>query len=191
MNCYPFKQNKKLCSGCGACAQACSHKALTMQPDEEGFLYPILDEEKCIQCGLCDVICPMIGENHQENMNSEGSAYLVTTKDRNLALNSATVGLCTYLSKDCIQDDGVSFGVVLNESEWKANHVCADNANMVERMRNSKYLQSETRNTYSEVKSLLNDKKIISKFVAYFILWIILMFAEAFFAMIFIDTFSL
>lgn len=161
MNCYPFKQNKKLCSGCGACAQACSHKALTMQPDEEGFLYPILDEEKCIQCGLCDVICPMIGENHQENMNPESSAYLVTAKDRDLALNSATVGLCTYLSKDCIQDDGVSFGVVLNESEWKANHVCADNANMVEKMRNSKYLQSETRDTYSEVRSLLKDKKSV------------------------------
>ena len=41
MNCYPFKQNKKLCSGCGACTQACSHKALTMQPDKEGFLYPL------------------------------------------------------------------------------------------------------------------------------------------------------
>ena len=159
MNCYPFKQNKKLCSGCGACTQACSHKALTMQPDKEGFLYPILDEEKCIQCGLCDVICPMISESHQENMNPEGFAYLVTTKDRNLTLNSATVGLCTYLSKDCIQDNGVSFGVVLNESEWKANHVCADSASMIEKMRNSKYLQSETRNTYSEVKSLLNDKK--------------------------------
>ena len=96
MNCYPFKQNKKLCSGCGACTQACSHKALTMQPDKEGFLYPILDEEKCIQCGLCDVICPMISESHQENMNPEGFAYLVTTKDRNLTLNSATVGSVSY-----------------------------------------------------------------------------------------------
>lgn len=158
MNCYPFKQDKKLCSGCGACAQACSHQALKMQPNSEGFLYPILDEEKCIQCGLCDVICPMISKNHQENINFNGSAFLITSKNEKFGFNSATVGLCTYLSLEYIQNKGVSFGAVLNESEWKAKHICANNANMVEKTRNSKYLQSETRDTYSKVKSLLKDK---------------------------------
>ena len=159
MICFPFRQEKKLCSGCGACAQACLRRALTMEPDDEGFLYPVLDEEKCVRCGACDAVCPMISGNHQENANARSSAYIVKVKDRKIGLNCATVGLCTWIGMDCVHDKGVVFGVVLDESSRKACHARADNADMVRKMSNSKYLQSDTRYTYSEVKSLLNDGK--------------------------------
>ena len=40
------------CCGCTACASICNHNAITMQPDALGFLYPVVDENKCTDCGL-------------------------------------------------------------------------------------------------------------------------------------------
>ena len=50
-------EDKKQCCGCTACAAICSHNAITMQPDVLGFLYPVVDTEKCVQCGLCNKVC--------------------------------------------------------------------------------------------------------------------------------------
>ena len=49
----------KSCSGCEACANICAHDAITMKPDWRGFLYPYIDVEKCVDCKLCQKICPV------------------------------------------------------------------------------------------------------------------------------------
>lgn len=158
---YIFNHNKNLCSGCGACTQVCKHNALEMQPDNEGFLYPALDSQKCIQCGLCDKICPMVSENHQENINQNHSAYLATSRNKDFGKNSATIGLCTWISLDCIKKEGIVFGVILDETDWKAKHISTNSTDMIEKMRNSKYLQSDTKQTFTEVKHLLESKKYV------------------------------
>ena len=50
-------KDKKDCCGCGACVNVCSKKAITMQPDEYGFLYPQIDPEACVRCGACKKVC--------------------------------------------------------------------------------------------------------------------------------------
>lgn len=50
--------NKYSCSGCTACAQSCPKQCITMSSDYEGFKYPIVDETRCIQCGICIKVCP-------------------------------------------------------------------------------------------------------------------------------------
>lgn len=49
--------NKSECSGCSACYAICPVKAITMEPDKEGFLYPIINEEICIRCYKCMCVC--------------------------------------------------------------------------------------------------------------------------------------
>ena len=49
--------NKEDCCGCTACASICPHKAITMEPDTLGFLYPKVNLQKCTNCGLCENIC--------------------------------------------------------------------------------------------------------------------------------------
>ena len=51
-------EEKKDCCGCGACASACPKDAIAMEPDEEGFLYPVVDESRCVNCGRCVRLCP-------------------------------------------------------------------------------------------------------------------------------------
>ena len=60
-------KEKKDCCGCSACAQICPQKAIKMEYDEEGFLYPKIDESKCINCRLCKQTCAFQNENHVDN----------------------------------------------------------------------------------------------------------------------------
>lgn len=52
-------ENKEDCCGCSACFAICPKRAITMKADEEGFLYPFIDEDKCIKCYQCEHICPL------------------------------------------------------------------------------------------------------------------------------------
>ena len=45
------------CCGCSACAYICPKKAIKMEFDNEGFLYPIIDEQKCVRCYKCIEVC--------------------------------------------------------------------------------------------------------------------------------------
>ena len=47
------------CCGCTACMNVCPKAAIDMKEDFEGFLYPELDRSKCINCGLCETVCPV------------------------------------------------------------------------------------------------------------------------------------
>lgn len=52
----PFDDKKKCC-GCGACANVCPKHAITMTADEQGFVYPKIDQSTCIDCGMCRKVC--------------------------------------------------------------------------------------------------------------------------------------
>ncbi len=49
-------RSPKECCGCTACAEICRHGAISMIPDTYGFPYPILDQSKCVDCGMCDKV---------------------------------------------------------------------------------------------------------------------------------------
>ena len=50
-------KSKDKCCGCGLCVVICQFKAIKMELDEEGFYYPVINEKKCIECGLCEKRC--------------------------------------------------------------------------------------------------------------------------------------
>lgn len=58
-------RDKHLCCGCAACEQCCSKHCITMEEDEEGFLYPNVDKTICINCGLCVKVCPIINQTEK------------------------------------------------------------------------------------------------------------------------------
>ena len=158
---YIFTGEKKTCSGCGTCAQICKHKALTMKPDEEGFLYPIRDVQKCINCGLCDIRCPEVTDRCNPS-NEEQHCYIATTPKEEYYKESASIGICTMLADYVISQDGLVFGCFLDEETWTAYHKGVTDREGVFSIRNSKYLQSDTKGTFVEVQKALNiGKKVL------------------------------
>lgn len=159
-NSYIFNHNKTLCTGCGSCTQVCTHHALSMKADEEGFLFPSLDSNKCVDCGLCDKICPVVNDNQSNNYNYQ-KGYIATTHHKEYYLESASTGICTMLSNLVIKDGGIVFGCFLDENVWQAYHIGVTDTDGIEKIRNSKYLQSDTKQTFTEVKTLLKEDKTI------------------------------
>ena len=153
-----FTGDKKKCTGCGACSQICTKHAIKMEEDSEGFLFPKLNLDLCVKCGRCDRICPMVNF-HQENIEDKQKCYVVTNIDRHFSRNSATTGVATMLAEYIVSQGGYVFGAFLDETEWKTKHICIHDTDSIEKIRNSKYAQSNTLNTYSEVKKLLHDGK--------------------------------
>ena len=147
---YIFTGIKTSCTGCGACAQICTKKALLMQLDEDGFLYPVMDADKCVQCGLCDSRCPEVKD--YSNNEPDQHCFIATTDKKEYYKESASIGICTMLSDYIVSNGGIVYGAYLDENDWTVYHIGVSNKDGVQKIRNSKYVQSDTRNTYYEVK---------------------------------------
>lgn len=160
-NSYIFTGDKQICTGCGACAKSCIHEALIMKPDEEGFLYPVVNTDKCIKCGLCERVCPVVGKK-QCNTEDKQHCYIATTNDSEYYSESATIGVCTLLSEHFIKNGGVVYGCFLDESDWCAYHIRVQSLDGIQKIRNSKYLQSNLKNTYLDAKNdLINGLQVL------------------------------
>ena len=153
--------NKYSCSGCTACAQSCPKQCITMSSDYEGFKYPIVDETRCIQCGICIKVCPWRKEKYQRPINcfTEPIVYAAKCKDKNIRLNSTSGGIFTVLSDYILQLQGGICGAVYNTSTQKVEHTITFTTEGRNKMRGSKYVQSELSNTFQDIKTLLEQEK--------------------------------
>ena len=94
-------ERPEVCCGCGACADVCAHKAITMRFNEEGFLYPVTDSSLCNDCGLCNKVCPFI---NRDRARLPKNVYAARNKDLSIRLKSSSGGLFTLLAEKIIQD---------------------------------------------------------------------------------------
>ena len=156
---YLNSHKKEYCSGCSACSNVCVHAAISMKEDEEGFLFPVIDTDKCVKCGLCEKVCPY--NKDCANTSGEQHSYIAVTNRMEYYTESASIGICTMLSDYILSKGGYVYGVELNENDWKAYHVCIHDNESLNRIRNSKYLQSNPRNVYQEIKTRLRANETI------------------------------
>ena len=150
-------KEKSQCCGCTACSSVCPKKAIVMKQDEEGFMYPIIDKSKCVNCGLCDKVCPI--KNVKENKNSQ-HAYIFQNADDKIRRESTSGGAFTAIAEYVIDNNGIVYGAVFDD-KYKVIHKGIDNKEELYKFRNSKYVQSEMENCYSEIKEYLNKGKLV------------------------------
>lgn len=145
--------DKIRCCGCNACIQCCPTQCITMRQDEEGFDYPIINTDTCIDCGVCEKICPII--NHEE-YKKPIKIYAAKNLNEKIRLDSSSGGIFTALAEDIICQGGVVFGVSFDQ-EWNAVHSYTECLEGLATFRGSKYVQSKIGFAFKEVKSFLKS----------------------------------
>lgn len=142
---------KQDCCGCNACAQICPKQCITMQEDDEGFLYPRVDTENCIDCHLCEKICPV--SNHGTERKPL-KVYAAINKDEEVRKQSSSGGIFTALAEQVIKQGGVVFGARFDE-RWQVKHDYTETMEGLAAFRGSKYVQSQIGNSYQEAERFL------------------------------------
>ncbi len=143
--------NQDHCTGCGACENICKHRAISMKENEKGFLYPVVDSAHCVECGLCIKTCPV---NNPVAGFAHKHLYAALSKNDAERAKSTSGGIFPCLAKNILSNGGYVYGVVLDE-KLNVRHAEAHTVEEMDKMRNSKYVQSEIGLCYQLAESRL------------------------------------
>lgn len=148
------------CTGCAVCAAECSKNAIKMEY-KNAFLYPIIDNNLCVQCGKCTKVCPVLNEEEDYKILENRKAYCGYSKD-DAHLKKSSSGSFSYaFNKVAIEHGYVVYGVAF-DVDGVLKYKKALNLNDIEEFIGSKYIQAESEYIYKSIKNDLKDgKKVI------------------------------
>ena len=155
--------DKTKCCGCTACASVCPKKCITMQYDEEGFLYPVVDKTSCVNCGICEKVCPVIKNYINSDLAREG--VVLRAKSIKIVKESTSGGIFKPLAEWFFENDGVICAAGYN-ADFAVAHVIIDSRNIeledainTHKFNGSKYVQSDLRGIFPELKKKIESNR--------------------------------
>ena len=149
-----LNNNKKTqCFGCESCAQVCGKRAIAIVEDEDGFRYPQIDKSLCVECGLCNKVCPY--ENMPKKYSDNKYAFGGYVEDEEIRFNSTSGGAFSAIVEAFCDENYVIFGA--EADGLKVFHSYITDKKDLYRFRKSKYSQSEIGNCYKEAKRFLKE----------------------------------
>lgn len=157
MTSYINDKTSAKCYGCRACEQICPCGAIEMKENDEGFLYPTLAEDRCIKCGVCSQVCPY---DFPSSTNIPTRAVAAQYQDRVSLFSSSSGGIFSALAEYVLSNNGYVAGCIFDES-FTAVHILTNQKELVEKMRGSKYVQSDLKNVYSEIQKCLKEGNLV------------------------------
>ena len=148
---------KESCTGCGICASICPHGCIRMVEGIHGHLFPIVDENACKRCGLCDKCCSVL---HPCELKPINQVYASWTKDSRDYRTTASGGIATVLSRFVIGQRGVVYGcAMLPDAEVK--HIRVDKVEGLDLLKSSKYVQSYLIEIIPQLVMDVSDGKLV------------------------------
>lgn len=144
----------KSCNGCHTCYSVCPKQAIRMVSNSEGFLYPQIDDELCVKCGLCEKKCPVLNPLKKEDEDT--LAYAVINNNEKIRLESSSGGVFTALAENVIKQDGIVFGAKF-DPDFNVIHGYTDTIEGLADFRGSKYVQSTIEDSYMYCKKFLEQ----------------------------------
>lgn len=150
--------DKFSCTGCGACASSCAANAIRMERDAEGFLQPVINTDKCKECGLCQKKCPELHPLMRTDYSRQEVYAVISKNDRNV---SSSGGAFSVFARWILKQGGVVVGATMDINLY-VHHIIIDSIEQLKLLRGSKYVQSDLKNTYKDVKKiLLGGRKVL------------------------------
>lgn len=148
---------KDKCTGCSACFNICGKGAIKISEDACGYIYPQIDQDLCIDCGLCVKVCPV---NTKVTLRYPQKCYAATVQSDDELASCASGGMATELSRYIIEKGGVVYGCTGKDIR-NVHHIRVDQAEELEYLKGSKYVQSYIGDTYIKVKKDLQSGKSV------------------------------
>lgn len=140
------------CCSCAACANACAAGAIRMAENQEGFLYPVINHELCVGCGACDRACP--------RLDGYPVAYAAICSSTEIREKSSSGGVFRLLAEKILRQGGAVYGAAFDEN-FEVCHCRVDNADELEKLQGSKYVQSRIGEVFRDVKSQLATGRLV------------------------------
>ena len=151
-------ENMDLCYGCAACSNACRLNAITMEKASDGFLYPAIDESKCVNCNACKSVCPAL---HAKFDNEEKPEVYAVMADDGIREKSASGGMFTLLAEYAFSKNAYVCGAAFDEDFRSAHHMMINSKDDLDLLRRSKYMQSENGDIHSQIKEKLDAGEFV------------------------------
>lgn len=158
-NKYPQLCEYNLCTGCGACHSVCHKEAIVMLANEEGFLYPSIDKEKCVGCLACEKTCPVLQPvaTHHE---CHPEVYACWNKDKTVREESSSGGAFSALAMTVLDEGGSVVGAAYDE-EMNVNQTIICSKEELHKLRGSKYVQSNVGEVFKQAKAVLQQGRLV------------------------------
>lgn len=143
------------CTGCAACENICPKNAISMKLNEEGFLYPAIDADLCINCNMCNKVCPV-----QQNIEKPHyqKAYAAWSSDDIILSRSSSGGVFSILANYILEQNGIVCGAAYDERNCP-HHIFIDKKEDLPQLCGSKYVQSYIGDAYIKTKNFLKQGK--------------------------------
>ena len=149
---------KETCFGCGACEQICPRMAIRMCADLEGFRFPRIDPDLCVECDLCIRACPVLMKNRDSILNLPKQVYAARNKDPKMWMHSTSAAVFPIFAQAMLAQGGVVYGCAWTGDNLEAAHIRVDHERDLLRLSQSKYVQSSTGKTFQAVRHDLERK---------------------------------
>lgn len=145
-------KRKDCCTGCSACINICEHGAISFFIDSKGFWYPKVDLSKCVDCHLCEKVCPVLTKNERISIPCE--LYAIKNNDKIVRYKSSSGGVFASLATFVLRNGGIVYGAAFDIG-WKVKHICITDIENLKLLQGSKYLQSNTESAFKDIKNKL------------------------------------
>lgn len=145
--------DKEKCFGCLECVQICPKKCISYTEDAQGLVYPYIQQEQCIDCGICYKKCP----TNIEEKNSVLEFKAVKNFD-NIRMKSASGGMFTMISDYVLEQNGVVYGAAFDD-DLSLTHIRVENKRHRDKCCGSKYVQSKILDMFPLIEQDLNNKR--------------------------------
>lgn len=151
--------NQKKCCGCEGCRSICPTTAISMTTNSDGFILPEVNSSICIECGICEKVCPMY---HSDDIlpDNNGNAYASINNNVHELKESSSGGIFSIIADYILEKGGIVCGAAFDE-QFKLRHILIEEKSDLINLRGSKYLQSTIGNIYTDIRQLLNSGKLV------------------------------
>lgn len=148
------------CTGCMACIDSCVHNALKTSIDQNGFYCIDVDENLCVECGICSRVCPVINYQVFDADNIKLSKpYAAWCTNNELRQKSASGGAFAAIANAFINQGAVIYGASIDGFEVR--HIRIDRKEDLPLILGSKYQHSRLDGVYLQVKNDLKSGKTV------------------------------